>query len=132
MRERVFTQEFNLISPTDGALRLDRRRLLPAEQDRCRHHPAVRMAFRPNIDIKNKKTITGYFAQVGYHFTPHLKLNVGGRYSTFDVSSGGAVVIGRGLPFPPFNGTGLTVADLVGVARGRTPDRKGGARMDAR
>jgi iron complex outermembrane receptor protein len=70
--------------------------------------------FPTNIDIKNKKTITGYFAQVGYKLTPSLKLNVGGRYSTFDATSDGGVVIGRGLPVPPFNIVGLKVADLAG------------------
>jgi iron complex outermembrane recepter protein len=113
VRERVFTQEFNLISPTDR--RFDW--VLGAYWQRNKIDVVIAQGsdgFPTNIDIKNDKKITGYFAQVGYRLTPQLKLNVGGRYSTFDVSSGGAVVIGRGLPFPPFNGTGLQVADLSG------------------
>jgi len=123
VRERVFTEELNLISPTDG--RLDW--VVGAYWQRNKIDVVITQrsdGFPTNIDIKNKKTITGYFAQVGYHLTRQLKLNVGGRYSTFDASCGGGVVIGRGLPFPPFNGTGLQVADLSGSHEDARPTGK--------
>ena len=123
VRERVFTQEVNVISPTDG--RFDW--VVGAYWQRNKIDVVITQlsdGSPTNIDIKNKKTVTGYFAQVGYHLTPQLKLNVGGRYSTFDASSGGGVVIGRGLPFPPFNGTGLQVADLAGSHEDSRPTGK--------
>lgn len=123
VRERVYTQEFNVISPTDGNFDW----VVGAYWQRNKIDVVITQNsddFPTNIDIKNKKTITGYFAQVGYKLAPDLKLNVGGRYSTFDVTSGGGVVIGRGIPVPPFNTVGLQVADLSGSHNDARPTGK--------
>lgn len=114
VRERLWTQEFNLISPTGGTfdwvagLYYQRNRIdVVIDQ--------LSDGFPTDIDIHNRKIGKGVFAQVGYFLNPALKLNVGARYSTFDVTQEGAVVIGAGIPVPPFNGTGLQVADLEGT-----------------
>jgi iron complex outermembrane recepter protein len=114
VRERVWTQEINIISPTEGVFDW----IVGAYYQRNRIDVVIEQpsdGFNTDIDIHNRKTGTGYFAQVGYKLTPALKLNVGGRYSTFDVSQIGSVVIGRGVPVPPFNGVGLQVANLEGT-----------------
>ncbi len=114
VRERLWTQEFNLISPTGGAfdwvagLYFQRNRIdVVIDQ--------LSDGFPTDIDIRNRKLGKGIFAQLGYQLQPGLKLNVGARYSSFDVTQEGEVVIGRGLPFPPFDTTGLQVADLEGA-----------------
>jgi iron complex outermembrane receptor protein len=114
VRERLWTQEFNLISPTGG--RYDW--VAGVYYQRNRIDVVIDQAsdgFPTDIDIHNRKIGKGIFAQFGYLLQPELKLNVGARYSTFDVTQEGAVVIGTGLPFPPFNGDGLQVADLEGA-----------------
>jgi iron complex outermembrane receptor protein len=114
VRERVWTQEFNVISPTEGVFDW----ILGGYYQRNRIDVVIALpsdGFMTDIDIHNRKTGTGFFAQVGYKITPTLKINVGGRYSTFDVSQIGSVIVGRGAPFPPFNNVGLQVADLGGT-----------------
>jgi iron complex outermembrane receptor protein len=114
VRETVMTHELNVISPTDGAFDW----IVGAYWQRNKIDVDIEQHTTGNpmtdILIKNKKTGTGYFGQIGYKFSPQLKINVGARYSTFDVTSDGAVILGRDLPFPPFNGVGLPVADLAG------------------
>jgi iron complex outermembrane receptor protein len=114
VRERVWTQEVNVISPTEGVFDW----IVGAYYQRNRIDVVIEQpsdGFNTDIDIHNRKTGTGYFAQVGYKLTPALKLNVGGRYSTFDGSQVGSVIIGRGVPVPPFNNVGLQVANLAGT-----------------
>lgn len=114
VRERVWTQEINVISPTEGVIDW----IVGAYYQRNRIDVVIEQpsdGFNTDIDIHNRKTGTGYFAQVGYELTPVLRLNVGGRYSTFDVTQVGAVVVGRGVPAPPFNSTGMQVANLEGT-----------------
>jgi iron complex outermembrane receptor protein len=114
VRERVLTQEINVISRTDGAFDW----IVGGYFQRNKIDVDIEQpsdGFMTDINIANRKTGTGYFGQIGYKFTPALKLNVGGRYSTFDASSRGAVIIGRGVPVPPFNTVGLPVADLSGT-----------------
>jgi iron complex outermembrane receptor protein len=114
VRERVWTQELNLISPTDDAVDW----IAGGYYQRNRIDVVIDQlsdGFPTDIDIHNRKSGTGFFAQVGYKFTPSVKLNVGGRYSTFDVTQLGAVIIGRGIPVPPFNSVGLQVANLAGT-----------------
>jgi iron complex outermembrane receptor protein len=114
VRERLWTQEINLISPSGGrydwvaGLYYQRNRIdVVIDQ--------FSDGFPTDIDIHNRKIGKGIFAQFGYLLQPELKLNVGARYSSFDVTQVGAVVIGAGIPVPPFNGDGLQVADLEGA-----------------
>ncbi|MCW2413307.1 MULTISPECIES: TonB-dependent receptor [unclassified Sphingobium] len=111
VRERVWTQEFNIISPTDQDLSwivggyYQRNRIDVIIENRSNGFPT-------DILIDNDKATTGVFGQVTYKITPQLALDVGARYSHFSVTGGGSVSIGRGIPtFPP---NGLQVADLSG------------------
>lgn len=113
VREQVETHEINVISPTGG--RVDwiiggywqQNKIIVDILQTTDNFPT-------DIDVDTKKRVTGVFAQIGYKLTDSLKLNVGARSNTFKATGGGGVVIGRGLPFPPFNTTGLAVADLSG------------------
>lgn len=107
----LYTQELNLISPTDGAFDW----LLGAYFQRA----DVRVNFAdsangfPSLTTpNNQRTTTGVFAQGNYELTPSLELQVGARYSWYKTTGSGAVRIGAGIPgFPP---GGLQVADLAG------------------
>ena len=113
VRELVVTHEINVISPTEGAVDW----IVGGYWQQNRINVDIVSssdAFLTDILVDTKKTTTGLFAQLGYKFTPTLKMDVGARYSTFDVSGSGSVTIGRGVPFPPFNNVGLKVADLGG------------------
>ncbi|MBU0557194.1 MAG: TonB-dependent receptor [Alphaproteobacteria bacterium] len=111
VRERVWTQEFNIISPTDQTLSW----IVGGYYQRNRIDVDIELqsdGFITDILIDNDKITTGVFGQVTYKLTPSLALDVGARYSHFSATGGGAVLIGRGVPiFPP---DGLPVADLSG------------------
>jgi iron complex outermembrane receptor protein len=119
VREREYTQEFDILSPTDGRLTwiagtyFQRNRIdVNIEQG----------AFPTDITIRNKKTTLGYFGQVGYQITPDVVATVGVRYSSYNVSGDGSVYIGAGIPsFPP---GGLYVADLGGKESDSRPTGK--------
>lgn len=114
VREQVYTHEINVISPINGAFDW----IVGGYWQRNKIIVDITQQNTPgtplDIDVNTEKTVSALFAQAGYKITQTLKLNVGARYNTFDASGGGSVVVGRGLPFPPFNGTGLQVADLSG------------------
>jgi iron complex outermembrane recepter protein len=121
--ERVWTQELNVISPTEGTFDW----IVGAYYQRNRIDVDIEQpsdGFMTDVNIHNSKEGTGVFAQLGYKFNPELKLTVGARYSNFDATQTGSVIIGRGLPFPPFNGTGLQVADLAGAHKDGRPTGK--------
>jgi iron complex outermembrane receptor protein len=109
--EKQYSQELNLISPTDG--RLDW--ILGAYWQR--NEIDVRIletagGFPTNILPQNSRRTTGLFAQGNYDLTDTLELQAGLRYSTYKATGEGSVVIGAGIPgFPP---DGLPVADLAG------------------
>lgn len=91
VRERVYSQEFNVISPEVGALRwiaggyYQQNRILVD----ISNNPES--AVHVDIDIKNKKVTTGWFGQVSYYPAPNLWFDVGARYSTYKVTGTGAV-----------------------------------------
>ena len=109
VQEKVKTAEVNVISPDDQRLRwivggyFQRNNIIvDITNDE---------AFFPiDIDIVNRKTTTGLFAQVTYDLTDTLSVDVGGRYSTYDVTGEGAVRL-RFVGPPP----GLAVADTGGA-----------------
>lgn len=121
VRERVWTQEVNVISPTEG--RLDW--VFGGYVQRNRIDVVIAQpsnGFNTDINIINGKTTRGYFAQAGFKITPRLKLDVGARYSTYDVDQTGSVKIGRGIPiFPP---DGLQVATPAGTYSDGRPTGK--------
>lgn len=111
VRERVWTQEINLISPTSGALSwivggYFQRNIIDVDITGRSN------GFPTDIDILTKKTTIGIFAQATYRFSPKLALDVGGRYSHYSVDGPGSVRIGNGIP--GFPAGGLAVADLSG------------------
>jgi iron complex outermembrane receptor protein len=111
VRERVWTEEVNIVSPTNKPLTW----IVGGYFQRNRIDVGIDQlsdGFPTRIDSPNKKTTTGLFAQASYSLTPKLQIELGGRYSHYAVTGTGAVKIGAGIPgFPP---TGLTVADLTG------------------
>ena len=112
VRERVWTQEINVISPKDQPLSW----IFGGYFQRNRidvNILALSNGFPTDITPNNRKTTTGVFGQMTWKMTPKLALDVGARYSHYSVSGGGAVIIGRGIPgFPP---TGIPVASLDGA-----------------
>lgn len=109
--EKVYTQEINIISPTEG--RFDW--ILGGYFQR--NDITVRIfqdqaGFLTDIVPKNQRTTTGLFAQGNYEIVPGLEAQLGARYSTYKATGSGDVKIGRGIPgFPP---EGASVADLSG------------------
>jgi len=110
--ERQYSQEINIISPTDGPFDW----ILGAYYQR--NDITVRIyedqgGFPTDITPDNQRTTTGFFAQGNYELMPSLEIQLGGRYSTYKATGTGDVVIGRGIPgFPP---GGLAVSDLSGA-----------------
>lgn len=109
--EKVYTQEINIISSTEG--RFDW--ILGGYLQR--NDIAIRIlqdqgGFPTDIIGANQRTTTGLFAQGNYEIVPGLEAQLGARYSTYKATGSGDVSIGRGIPvFPP---TGLPVASLAG------------------
>lgn len=109
-REKIITQEINIISPSEE--RFDyvvggyfQRNLIDV--------PVGILSAPPvNVFTHNRKTTLGVFAQFTYDLLDTLSIDVGARYSSYDVRQEGAVTVGIGFPgFPP---GGVVVADLTG------------------
>jgi iron complex outermembrane receptor protein len=109
--EKQYSQEINLISPTSGTVDW----ILGAYYQYNDIDVRIRETqggFPQDILPKNKRDTFGLFAQVNVELTDALELQVGARYSRYEVEGAGVVLIGAGIPgFPP---GGLEVADLSG------------------
>jgi iron complex outermembrane receptor protein len=121
VREREWTEELNIISPTGG--RVDWIAGAYLQKNKIDVDITQTSAgFPTGITNPQNKTTTGWFGQVNFKLTDALELQTGLRYSTFDVDGVGAVIIGAGIPgFPP---TGVQVADLSGSHRDGRPTGK--------
>lgn len=110
-RERQYSEEVNLISPSGGRFEW----IVGGYYQRNKIDVRIRQTqggFPTDIDPVNARTTLGAFAQVSYKIVPDVQLQLGGRYSNYKASGTGAVRIGAGIPgFPP---TGLPVSDLSG------------------
>ncbi|PVX30525.1 TonB-dependent receptor [Sphingomonas pokkalii] len=110
-RERQYSEEVNLISPSGGRFEW----IVGGYYQRNKIDVRIRQTqggFPTDIDPVNERTTLGAFAQVSYKIVPDVQLQLGGRYSNYKASGTGAVRIGAGIPgFPP---TGLPVSDLSG------------------
>ena len=119
VREREYTQEFDVLSPTDGRLTwvaggyFQRNRIDVNIEDG---------AFPTDITIRNKKTTLGVFGQAGYQITPDVVATFGVRYSNYRVNGDGSVYIGAGLP--GFPAGGLYAADIGGKESDSRPTGK--------
>ena len=121
VREREWTEEINVISPTEGRYNW----IVGAYVQRNKIDVDIfetSAGFPTNITNPQNKTTTGWFGQVNFKLNDKLELQTGLRYSTFDVDGVGAVTIGNGVPgFPP---GGLQVANLSGSHRDDRPTGK--------
>jgi iron complex outermembrane receptor protein len=113
VREREWTEEVNIISPTSGAFNW----ILGGYFQKNKIDVIIRSksgAPTDPTDILNlqSKVTWGVFAHTGYKITPALELQVGARYSHYEVDASGHVIIGAGGPI--FGPAGLTVANLAG------------------
>lgn len=111
VRERMWTQEVNVISPTDGALSwivggYFQRNIIDVDITLRAN------GFPTDILILTNKTTTGVFGQATYKFSPQFALDVGARYSHYSADGSGNVAIGNAIPGFPHGG--LVVADLGG------------------
>jgi len=114
VRERQWSQEINIISPTTGRFNwivggyVQKNKIDVVIQTRSG-------AVTDPTDILNlqDKLTWGIFAQTGYKLTDALELQVGARYSHFRANGSGHVIIGAGGPI--FGPDGLQVADLTGA-----------------
>lgn len=110
-RERQYSQEINLISPTGETLEWILGGYFQRNEIKVRIRETT-FGFPTDIDPDNKRTTTGIFAQGSYRVTPDVQLQLGARYSHYKASGVGDVRIGAGIPgFPP---GGLPVASLAG------------------
>ena len=117
VRERVYTEEINLISPTDG--RIDwvagvyfQKNKIDVDIDQ----PAI------TILIYDDKVTRGVFGQLGFKLTEALKLDFGMRYSDYDVSQEGAVTLKPGMAFP--GSPAIILSDLLGDHQDSAPTGK--------
>jgi iron complex outermembrane receptor protein len=121
VREREWTEEINVISPTDGNYNW----ILGAYWQHNKIDVNIHNesgGFPTEITNPQDKTTTGWFGQINFKLTSRLELQTGLRYSTYKVSGVGAVIIGDSIPgFPP---TGLQVADLSGSHSDNRPTGK--------
>ena len=112
VRERQWSGEVNIISPTTGAFNW----ILGGYYQRNKINVRILSISGPvpaNIETDNDKITTGLFAQAGYHLSDKLEIEVGGRYSHFKVTAVGGVFVGRGLS--TFPAGGLRVANTGGA-----------------
>lgn len=111
VRERVWTQEFNIISPKDQMISW----IVGGYYQKNRIDVdivSLSNGFPTDITPNNRKITTGVFGQATWNLSPKLALDLGARYSHYSVTGGGSVIIGRGIPgFPP---GGIPVANLGG------------------
>jgi iron complex outermembrane receptor protein len=102
VRERVWTEELNLLSPTTGPVSyiaggyFQRNRI---DVDIVNNSAAP---VHTHVVIGNKKTTTGVFGQVTWEVTPQLSLDVGGRYSWYKVDGDGGVYLVTPTPTPTY------------------------------
>ena len=109
VREKVYTQEIDLLSPTSGKLSW----VAGGYYQRNRIDVIIAEgAFPVDVLDQNKKTTLGLFGQVSYQLTPTLVATIGLRDSSYQVESSGQVMIGAGIP--GFPAAGIEAASLAG------------------
>ncbi|MEJ5979635.1 TonB-dependent receptor [Novosphingobium sp. PS1R-30] len=111
-RDRQYSEEINLISPTDGRFDWILGGYFQKNDiyvDFLQRSPTPNVAYLP----RQTRDIWGVFGQGNYAMTEALELQLGLRYSHVKTSGTGAVILGAGeAGFPP---AGIPVADLSGA-----------------
>jgi iron complex outermembrane receptor protein len=108
--EKQYNQEINLISPSDG----DFDWILGGYYQHNDIVVDINNLAPPGVVVtpRNSKDIIGLFAQGNYQLNEQLEVQLGMRYSHFQASGTGTVVLGQGFPgFPP---SGILLSDLSG------------------
>lgn len=100
VRERVWSEEVNVISPSSGAFKY----IFGGYFQRNRIDVnIVNNAAAPvhtHIQIGNRKTTTGLFGQLTYDLTSRLSIDAGVRYSWYTVDGWGGVYLVTPAPTP--------------------------------
>lgn len=110
-RERQYSEEVNLISPTGETLEWILGGYFQRNEIKVRINQLQGGFFPTDIRPDNVRTTLGIFAQGSYRVTPDVQLQLGARYSHYKATGVGNLFIGAGVPgFPP---SGLPV-DLSG------------------
>lgn len=116
VRNREWSQEFNVISPTAGRFNW----ILGAYYQLNKIDVTILQPPIVTVGLANNLRTTGLFAQTGYKMTDDLELQFGLRKSTYrGVGTGGVF-----LDLPGSPPGGLQVADLAGKYSDGTPTGK--------
>ena len=105
--EKQYSEEINIISPTAGAFDWILGGYFQRNDIDVEIHQ-LDAGFPTDILPENRRTTTGFFAQTSYALNDAFELQVGARYSTYDVDADGVVLIGNGIPGFPVGGSPVT------------------------
>jgi len=117
VRERVTTEEINIISPTDGAFNWIVGSYYQHNQVNLLNTGTGNPAPTQTVST-SRKTTTGIFAQGNYHLTDAIEIQTGIRYSHYKTSSVGGIFrgayVGSGTGNPSFSTVNTRLVDLAG------------------
>jgi iron complex outermembrane receptor protein len=103
-KERQYSQEINLISPSENRFTYIAGGYFQRNQIRV-SYTSANNGFPVTVLFYPKKTNFGIFGQIGYKFSPKLSVDLGLRYSGYKASArGGGVFVGAGVPDFPAEG----------------------------
>jgi iron complex outermembrane receptor protein len=91
VRERVYSQEINIISPDTGAVKYVLGSYFQRNKINLLNWNATNGAFTSLPHPITEKTLMGVFGQLTYQFSDKLSVDAGLRYSHFKVDGSGAV-----------------------------------------
>jgi iron complex outermembrane recepter protein len=116
VRERQYTQEINIISPTTGAFNYVLGGYYQHNLIDVLLHITGTAPFTIIPTISTNKTNYAVFAQGNYKLSDHFEIQAGLRYNHFHVVGGGAVFgTGIGVFGPPPNPITIVLAPQTGV-----------------
>ncbi len=114
VREKQYSQEINIISPTKGVFNYIVGGYFQRNVINVRIFNFNTATNAPSLWIEpdTNKLVLGVFAQANYKFNSQFELQAGARYSHFDVTGAGGVYVGRGTFGGP---TGINVSPQTGT-----------------
>lgn len=114
VRERVYSQELNIISPDEGAFKYVIGGYAQRNKIDLRNWGSTNGAFTTLPQPRTNKLLLGVFGQVSYQVDSRVTIDAGLRYSHFHVDGSGAVyraaagsTIGQVMTVPPVGATVL-------------------------